>query len=265
MADRDPEDNTAPKAEEAPPKRQSLTKDAVRVLVDGLVPHVGREEMRPCYDLLSPEWRPIYERLRDDRDGAVSAALNQLKDHNPTFVLANLLLALPVGKNVNRLPEYRDQEVIHRKRATCLREIASKMEAEMPRGTVGHDAKQPSPFAVKMKTVIPTGTHNLEAHQLRLIAKRETERADACQRAVTSCGISRKHGNQRTAIIGAIVRDLARRIFGEGRVRHAAIAFLLSAAGGEAVSEREVSNALRSTVRTNTRSSRKSTRERVSL
>jgi hypothetical protein len=236
---------TARRNSASPPPRKAITAENVREIVDGLVPNfpdaADPSVLRPRYDLLAPEFQIFCKRLRDDPDGRVSAALNQLRSHVAEDVLVALRAAVIDAQIVNSLGAIRAKEKELRRHADGLCEAAAKIEAGCPR-----DSAPPL------------------AREMRLFAANELRYADALAAAPARVGASRKHAGK-GAIIDAAVRNLARRIFGEGRVRHAAIAFLLSAAGGEAVSERVVRDALRSTVRTNTRSPRKSIRERVSL
>lgn len=229
----------------SPPARKTLTAENVREIVDGLVPNfpdaADPSVLRPRYDLLAPEFRIFCERLRDDPDGRVSAALNRLRSHVAEDVLVALRAAVIDAQIVHSLGAIRAKEKELRRHADELCKAATTIEAGCPR-----DSAPPL------------------AREMRLFAANELRDADALAAAPARVGASRKHA-AKGAIIDAAVRNLARRLFGVGRVRHAAIAYLLSAALGRLVSERAVGNALRSTVRTHARSSRKSTRERVSL
>ncbi len=237
------EDKPIEPAREAKPLRRPLTSSDVRRLVDDRVmPQAQGPDghLLPAPELLRPEWRPVYERLCADLDGKVSAALNRLRKHDPALVLAELILALQTAAAFPRLAAGRQAVLKNRDRAERLRALAREIDADDPPGGI-----------------------NLEALKHRAAAARYAADADAIEQNLKTGPWSRKADDLATAFIGAAARDLARRLFGNGRVDHAAIAALLDAAIEADVGAAAVANALRSTVRTNTRSKAQTARERA--
>ena len=237
MADRDREDSTLAAT------RKTITSDDVRRLVDhrAMPQFQGADgQLRPAYEALRPEWRAVYDRLRSDPDGKVSAALNKLRKHDPALVLAELMLALQTAARLPLLKRARDQAAKHRERARRLHEIAADIEGESPPGAI-----------------------DLRARGLRAIADQFALDADTTEESLMNGPWSRKNDDDARAFAGAAARDLARRLFGETHADHAAISMLLSAAIGADIPLAAVANALRSTVRTTTRSKAKTPRERV--
>ena len=237
MADR--ADDDSPQA----PLRTTLTSSDVRHLIDDrvMMQMQGADgQLRPAYDLLRPEWRAVYERLRADPDGNVSAAINRLRKRDPALVLAETIGALQTAARLPLLKQARARAEKHRDRASHLREIAGALDQENPPGTT-----------------------DVRALDLCRIADQIALDADTTEQSLKNGPWSRKNDDPQTAFVGAAARDLARRLFSNGRADHAAIAALLSAATGGAVPAAQVANALRSTIRTNTRSKDQTSRERA--
>ena len=237
MADR--ADDDSPQA----PLRTTLTSSDVRHLIDDrvMMQVQGADgQLRPAYDLLRPEWRAVYERLRADPDGKVSAALNRLRKRDPALVLAETIGALQTAARLPLLKQARARAEKHRDRASHLREIAGAFAQETPPSTT-----------------------DIRARDLRRIADQIALDADTTAQSLRNGPWSRKNDDPQTAFVGAAARDLARRLFGETHADHPAISMLLSAAIGADIPLAAVANALRSTVRTNTRSKAQAPRERA--
>jgi hypothetical protein len=201
-------------------KRKQLNTADVEKMVDSLMPHLSGE-MRPRYGMLGDGERPsIFYRLRSDPDGHVSAALNTMECPYPGWVLHQTIHCVDAAFNQLHIEKHAaDKAEQHTRLADRLSVLADDMEGSASIGDVA---------------------------ALRKMALDQDSRGQRAAAEPGKCHLSRKKVDQRAAIVGAALRMLAERIFGDKRIKHQPLCLLVGVAIGTEISENEGKQALRS-------------------